>query len=115
MTPERYQRVVELFQAATGLNADARASFIVEACAGDEELQRDVKAMLVADAQSGGFLETPPDDVAADMLAANSTATLVPGAQFGPYRIEAPIGTGGIGEVYRRDTKLNRDVAIAVG
>jgi serine/threonine protein kinase len=35
--------------------------------------------------------------------------------RLGPYDITAPIGVGGIGEVYRaRDTKLNRDVAIKV-
>ena len=35
--------------------------------------------------------------------------------RLGPYEIIAPIGAGGMGEVYRaRDTKLNRDVAIKV-
>ena len=37
------------------------------------------------------------------------------GDKLGPYEILAPIGAGGIGEVYRaRDAKLNRDVAIKV-
>jgi hypothetical protein len=37
------------------------------------------------------------------------------GARVGPFTIEAPLGSGGMGEVYRaRDTKLNRDVAIKV-
>ena len=41
--------------------------------------------------------------------------SLVAGARLGPYEIVAPLGTGGMGEVYRgRDTKLNRDVAIKV-
>jgi len=36
-----------------------------------------------------------------------------PGAQVGIYRIEAPLGEGGMGTVYRAiDTKLNRPVAI---
>src|SRR5882672_11482833 len=40
---------------------------------------------------------------------------LTPGTRIGPYEIVAPIGAGGMGEVYRaRDTKLNRDVAIKV-
>src|SRR6266852_72892 len=37
------------------------------------------------------------------------------GDRLGPYEILAPIGAGGMGEVYRaRDTKLDRDVAIKV-
>src|SRR5579862_478182 len=40
---------------------------------------------------------------------------LTPGTRLGPYEILAPIGAGGMGEVYRaRDTKLDRDVAIKV-
>src|SRR5678809_497408 len=37
------------------------------------------------------------------------------GDKLGPYQILAPIGAGGMGEVYRaRDPRLNRDVAIQV-
>ena len=40
---------------------------------------------------------------------------LSPGARLGPYDIVAPIGAGGMGEVYRaRDARLGRDVAIKV-
>ena len=37
------------------------------------------------------------------------------GTKLGPYEIVAPLGAGGMGEVYRaRDSKLTRDVAIEV-
>jgi Tol biopolymer transport system component len=40
---------------------------------------------------------------------------LIPGAKLGPYEIVAPLGAGGMGEVYRaRDTRLNRSVALKV-
>jgi hypothetical protein len=41
--------------------------------------------------------------------------TLAPGARLGPYQIVAPVGAGGMGEVFRaRDTRLGREVAVKV-
>src|SRR5271169_2592790 len=41
--------------------------------------------------------------------------SLSPGERLGPYEILAPIGKGGMGEVYKAlDTRLHRDVAIKV-
>ncbi|HEY7575258.1 MAG TPA: protein kinase, partial [Thermoanaerobaculia bacterium] len=41
--------------------------------------------------------------------------TLSAGSKLGPYEIAAPLGAGGMGEVYRaRDARLKRDVAIKV-
>lgn len=48
-------------------------------------------------------------------LGASSSARLSPGTRLGPYEVVAPLGAGGMGQVYRgRDTRLDRIVAIKV-
>lgn len=54
-----------------------------------------------------------PQPIAADVGFAGLALTV--GRRLGPYEILAPLGVGGMGEVYRaRDSKLNREVAIKV-
>src|SRR5262245_4431377 len=44
-----------------------------------------------------------------------SFANMNPGTRLGPYEVVAPLGAGGMGEVYRaRDTRLERAVALKV-
>jgi Tol biopolymer transport system component len=53
--------------------------------------------------------------VARRAIEAERSVTLASGSHLGPYEIQAPIGAGAMGEVYRaRDPRLGRDVAIKV-
>ena len=59
MTPERYQRVIALFEAACQRSGDACSSFLNQVCAGDDLLRREVEDMLAADRKSRGLIEEP--------------------------------------------------------
>jgi serine/threonine protein kinase len=109
MSPERFQKIEEIYHAARELEPSRRSAFLARACDGDEELRRELEALLAQDPAGEGMLNVPPQ------VLLNESLMLAAGAQLGPYKIEAPIGAGGMGEVYRAiDTRLGRVVAIKV-
>jgi serine/threonine protein kinase/tetratricopeptide (TPR) repeat protein len=114
MTPERWHRVEQLYHATLARDADSRAAFLAEACAGDEGLRLEVESLLAQPASAEAFLGEPAVVMAARLVSGPGPSIPV-GHRIGGYQVQAPLGEGGMGVVYRAlDTKLNRPVAIKV-
>ena len=114
MTPERWRQLEEMYHAALARPADQRATFLAEACVGDEGLRQEVESLLAQPAPADGFLNAPTVTVAAHLVS-NPAASVLTGRRLGVYHLQERIGAGGMGEVYRaRDTKLGRDVAVKI-
>ena len=114
MTPERWQRIEELFHAARALPDDARLAFLADACPDDHAMQLEVGALLGDSTSDDGFLDGSGIAGAAQ-VAAKTTVTAMVGRSLGGYSLQTLLGAGGMGEVYRaRDATLQRDVAIKI-
>ena len=74
MTPERWQRVKKILEESLAREASARVAYLEGACAGDDDLRRDVESFL-AHERPDDFLEHPaigrpppvPDSALADL------------------------------------------------
>src|SRR5262245_34780791 len=112
MKPERWPQIESLYYAALERDAGQRAAFLDEACAGDEELRREVESLLAAHEQAESFLTSPATEVIAQVIAADQAQIAVE-RQISHYRILSLIGAGGMGRVYlAEDTQLGRRVAL---
>jgi serine/threonine protein kinase/tetratricopeptide (TPR) repeat protein len=105
VTPEVWHRVKEVLAGALEREPGDRPAYLDHACS-EDSLRREVES-LIATHEKGdsGFLER----------SALQSAALDCGTMLGTYEIVAPLGSGGMGDVYRaRDSHLNREVAVKV-
>ena len=90
MTRKEWQRVKRVSAEALQLPVADRDAHILHVCAGDPELEREVRSLLASAELASTLFEQ-------HSLA--TRATLTAGLQIGPYEIAGLIGTGAMGEV----------------
>jgi serine/threonine protein kinase len=101
MDPERRRQIEALYQSARGRSPEDRATLLSSI---SPELRGDVEELLARD---------PGVSDPATSTTMTMAASVGAGTVLGPYQIEAPLGQGGMGQVFSAiDTRLGRKVAI---
>lgn len=97
MTPERWQKVSEIFAAALERPAPQRAAYLQSVCGSDCALREEVESLLKYDADRPGFLVVSAQ---ASRAAGAMAETDEAGLRLGPYVLVRRVASGGMGAVW---------------
>ena len=121
MTPERSERLRQLFAEALGLPVAERTAFLSRNCGSDRELLDEIDSLLsqssdTATTIQGLRLKESPGAGATSGIGEPTEPAHTEDDQFGPYTIVRLIGEGGMGTVYlvEQTRPIRRQVALKV-
>jgi len=111
LTPERWQRLQQVFDRLVELPEDEQTAALAREAGEDPDLAAEVAAMLAHEAAAAGRLR----EVIGDSVETSAVAGAPP-PRFGGYRVVREVGRGGMGVVYEgtSDDEFQRRVAIKV-
>ncbi len=112
------QRSSEIFEKLSDLGSQEIESELLRLCGDDKALLAEVRSLLDAHQQAGGFLNQSAGDPhqVLDETKIHTSGLEQPGAIIGPYKLLEQIGEGGFGTVYmaQQDAPIRRKVALKI-